>query len=168
MEKSVKFKQFQFLKGQAIERLQAIEVEAASAGLYPAGVSVCVEEALTWDALTLAYIGDAVYSLYVRERMMGMKINRVQVLHTIATECINAKAQSKALEAMEKSLTDDEAYVARRARNSNVHVPKSASVKEYRNATAFEAILGFLHITGQEERKQECMHDAYALTIARL
>ena len=115
----------------------------------------------------LAYIGDAVYSLYIRERMTEAGITKVQVLHNLVTECICAKAQSKVLHAWETTeyLTEMEKQVAKRARNSNVHVPKSATVQEYRASTAFEAVLGYLYQSGQTERLQILMKDAFHYTL---
>ena len=65
-------------------------------------------------------------------------------------------------------LTEDEHTIARRARNSNVNVPKSSSVREYRNSTAFEAVLGFLYETGQQDRLNELMKEAYSITLRGL
>lgn len=102
-----------------------------------------IEECLSADAVMLAYIGDAVYSMYVRERVVQMNITKVQVLHTIVTEFICAKSQAKVLLEIEDAFTEEEQAIARRARNSNVNVPKSSTVQEYRSSTAFEAVLGF-------------------------
>jgi len=113
----------------------------------------------------LAYIGDAVYSMYVRERVVQMNITKVQVLHTIVTEFICAKSQAKALLEIEDTFTEQEQAIARRARNSNVNVPKSSSVQEYRSSTAFEAVLGFLYETRQDERLQDVMKQAFSITL---
>lgn len=83
-----------------------------------------IEECLSADAVMLAYIGDAVYSMYVRERVVQMNISKVQVLHTIVTEFICAKSQAKVLLEIEDAFTEQEQAIARRARNSNVNVPK--------------------------------------------
>ena len=83
-----------------------------------------IEECLSADAVMLAYIGDAVYSMYVRERVVQMNITKVQVLHTIVTEFICAKSQAKVLLAIEDTFTEQEQAIARRARNSNVNVPR--------------------------------------------
>lgn len=113
----------------------------------------------------LAYIGDALYSLYVRQCLVGTGIDKVRVLHALVTEFICAKAQSAALLALEPTLTDDELAVAKRARNSHVNVPKSATVQEYRASTAFEAVLGYLSRTGQTARLQEIMRLAFEVTL---
>lgn len=120
----------------AIDKLKsAVKVEANGEGLLE-------------DSLMLAYIGDGVYTLFIRNRVVETGITKTQILHDVVTSFINAKAQAKVLLALEPSLTEDELLVAKRARNSNVHVPKSASVQEYRMSTAFEALLGLslIHI----------------------
>ena len=155
--KNVKFKQFQFLKNEAIKKLTALEQEPLRLRKRT------IEECLSTDAVMLAYIGDAVYSMYVRERVVQMNITKVQVLHTIVTEFICAKSQAKALLEIEDTFTEQEQ--ARRARNSNVNVPKSSSVQEYRSSTAFEAVLGFLYETRQEERLQDVMKQAFSITL---
>ncbi|MCI5708091.1 Mini-ribonuclease 3 [Veillonella caviae] len=158
----MKFKQFQFLKNEAIKKLISLDEE------YRPFEPKIVSEVLSSDAIMLAYIGDAVYSMYIRQRIADMNISKVQVLHTLVTEFVCAKAQSKVLQQLEMSFTDDEQHIARRGRNSNVNVPKSSSVKEYRNSTAFEAVLGFLYETGQQDRLYELMGQAYSITLRGL
>ena len=100
--KNVKFKQFQFLKNEAIKKLTALEEEPLRLR------NRTVEECLSADAVMLAYIGDAVYSMYVRERVVQMNITKVQVLHTIVTEFICAKSQAKVLLSIEDTFTEQE------------------------------------------------------------
>ena len=66
---------------------------------------------------------------------------------------------------IENTFTEDEQAIARRARNSNVNVPKSSTVQEYRSSTAFEAVLGFLYETRQEERLQDILGQAFSITL---
>ena len=156
----MKFKQFQFLKNQALQKLRELDGTGTAVS-----VPQSIEETLQEDVLTLAYLGDAVYSLYIRKRVTAMGINRVQVLHTLVTAFINAKAQAAALQVIEDDLTEEEASIIRRGRNANVNVPKSASVQEYRWSTAFESLLGFLYVTGQNQRLQDLMDQAYSYTL---
>ena len=155
----MKFKQFQFLKQEAIKKLILLDTEDHSFVSKPAS------EVLASDAVMLAYIGDAVYSMYIRQRVVEMSISKVQVLHTLVTEFICAKSQSKVLDQLESVLTENEQIIARRARNSNVNVPKSSTVQEYRSSTAFEAVLGFLYETRQDERLQHIMGQAFSITL---
>lgn len=144
------FKRFQFLRAEARRKLcQSKERSSLFLGTSP----LCdIERAAKEDSLTLAYLGDAVYSLYVREQVIATDITKVQVLHTLVTDLINAKSQAKALGVLEPLLDDTELSVMRRARNSQVNVPRSATVQEYRSSTAFEALVGFWYMSGQKER----------------
>ena len=83
----MKFKQFQFLKQEAIKKLILLDMEDHSFVSKPAS------EVLASDAVMLAYIGDAVYSMYIRQRVVERSISKVQVLHTLVTEFICAKSQ---------------------------------------------------------------------------
>lgn len=160
----MKFKQFQFLKGEALRKLKELDGTDA-----PVSVPQSIEETLQEDVLTLAYIGDAVYSLYIRERVIAMGITKVQVLHTLVTAFINAKSQAAVLAHLEEaSLDDAEVHIVRRGRNAHVNVPKSASVQEYRGSTAFEALLGFLYVTGQKERLYKFLGLAYSYTLQHI
>ena len=78
---------------------------------------------------------------------------------------ICAKSQAKVLLEIEDTFTEQEQAIARRARNSNVNVPKSSTVQEYRSSTAFEAVLGFLYETRQDERLQHIMGQAFSITL---
>ncbi len=103
--------------------------------------------------LQLAYIGDAVYAL--RIRLKALETGRgMQHLHRFTTGFVNARAQAKALEAIVDSLTDRELALVKRGRNAHARHPgpRSATTAEYSAATGFEALIGYLYLTGQEER----------------
>ena len=102
-------------------------------------------------SLELAYLGDALYDLYVREHLIA-KGGRVRALHREAISLVCAHAQSEALSRIAGELTDEEADVVRRARNCDQHPPKNADPGEYHRATALEALIGWLYVTGQQER----------------
>ena len=76
----------------------------------------------------------------------------MQILNSLASEMVSAKWQCQILYTLRDQLTERELKVCKRARNAHVHVPKSATVEEYREATAFEGLLGYLRLSGQEER----------------
>lgn len=105
-----------------------------------------------YDALSLAYIGDGYYSLYVRQRVLQTGITKVRVIHDVVTSIICAKAQARSFLALEEEFTEEEKVVAHRGRNANVHVPKSAEPWEYRYSTALEAVFGYLYSIGRKER----------------
>lgn len=111
------------------------------------------EELLNVNALDIAFVGDAVFSLYVREVMLTKHISNLNMLTVNTSKVVNAGNQYKLFRLLEPSLTPYEAELAHRARNSNIRSKaKNYSVTEYIYATAFEAIIGYLYLTGQEER----------------
>ncbi len=123
----------------------------------------------------LAYIGDAVYELYVRESLLkgGLKGERLDLdldeLHKEAVLRVCATAQAHALADLETFLMPDEADVARRARNVKVgRGPRSMPVLDYRHSTGFEAVIGYLYLLGRDTRLRELMSKALGLTEARL
>ena len=107
-------------------------------------------------SLELAYLGDALYDLYVRERLVAQG-GRVRSLHRHAIALVCAHAQSEALHRVEAALTEAEAAVVRRARNTRQTPPRNADIGEYHRATALEALIGYLYVTGQRERMNEVL-----------
>ncbi|WP_379136795.1 Mini-ribonuclease 3 [Paenibacillus sp. sgz500958] len=103
--------------------------------------------------IVLAYIGDAIYEVAVRQYLISLPNLRPNHLHRSATGFVSAKAQSAILHYLESELTEEEQEVARQGRNAKSgSVPKNANVLEYRHATAFECLIGYLYYTGQQER----------------
>ena len=102
-------------------------------------------------SLELAYLGDSLYDLYVREHLIA-RGGKVRALHREAITLVCAHAQSEALARIADALTDDERDVVRRARNTRQSPPKNADPGEYHRATALEALIGWLYVTGQRER----------------
>jgi len=103
--------------------------------------------------LVLAYIGDTIYDLFVRTYIIAMEDGTVHRLNSMAIEYVNAASQCCALHSIEAELTDEEKGIVRRGRNvKSGTVPKNAGVGEYRWATGLEALLGYLYLTGQNER----------------
>ena len=105
------------------------------------------------NPLQLAYIGDSVWELLVRSRLIYMG-RSARHIHKDAVACVNAHAQCEAFRRIEPLLTEAEADVARRGRNAHAHhaAPKNQDVADYRAATALEALIGYLYLTGQEVR----------------
>ncbi len=112
------------------------------------------------DGAALAFIGDAVYEIYVRKHVLAEAGSghqsmalKVDALHHGTVQFVNAEAQARAIRAMADDLPEEEQAVVRRARNHKPHsVPKHADVMDYKWATAFEALIGALHLAGEEER----------------
>jgi len=123
------------------------------------------EDLKNYSALGYAYLGDAVYERYVREYIMESRGNMpVEKYHVIATRFVCAAAQAKAVETLMETLSEEEEGVYRRGRNAKAHAaPKSSSPGEYRKATGFEALIGYLSINGREERVKELMKAAVDL-----
>ena len=123
-------------------------------------------DALNKESAALALVGDAVWSLYVRERLILRHDYKAGRLSRMACDYVNAAAQCKMLYAIEQSLTETESDVCRRARNERTGArAKNASVDEYRKATALEALMGFLYLTGREARLTELMEACFACVI---
>ena len=112
-----------------------------------------VSRARMLNPLQLAYIGDGVWELLVRSRLIYMG-RSARHIHKDAVACVNARAQAEAFRRIEAMLMEDEADVARRGRNAHAHhaAPKNQDAADYRAATALEALIGYLYLTGQEER----------------
>ena len=110
-------------------------------------------------SLELAFLGDTLWDLMVRERLVR-RGGRMKDLNRAAVKCVCAKAQSEALARVEPMLTEEEAAVARRARNARQTPTKNADPGEYHRATALEALVGWLYLTGQRARMEELMNAA--------
>lgn len=108
--------------------------------------------------LTWAYVGDAVYELYIRTHLTNITNLKPNRLHIEAIKYVKAQAQVNILKRLEKILTDEENDIVRRGRNAqNHHVAKNATIEEYAYSTAFEALIGFLYLTKQDERLKEIL-----------
>lgn len=105
-----------------------------------------------YSPLTLAYIGDCVYELYVRTYLIKDANHNVNKLHKSATKYVCCKAQAELYRKIENMLTDAELAVYKRGRNTKSHVPKNSEMKDYRIATGVEALIGYLYIKGENER----------------
>ena len=106
-------------------------------------------------ALRLAFIGDTICDLLVRTELMFSSAS-IKEMHARATGTVNAVSQAAMLDAIQHLLTEDEADIVKRARNSHPghSIPQAASREEYMKATAFEALMGYLYLTGQMRRAQ--------------
>lgn len=118
---------------------------------------------LTLPPLTLAYLGDALYEAFVRERLLELGHVRVNDLHRHALRYVRATAQAAILAHLMPQLSQQEQDVVRRGRNAKGHAaPKSADPAEYAASTGFEALLGYLHLAGQQARLAEILQAAAA------
>lgn len=108
--------------------------------------------------LTWAYVGDAVYELYVRENLVNNSKLKPNKLHKESIKFVKASAQASILKTLENDLSEREKEIVKRARNTkNHHLPKNADVSDYMYSTAFEGLIGYLYLTKQEERLKEIL-----------
>ncbi|MBE5813382.1 MAG: Mini-ribonuclease 3 [Clostridiales bacterium] len=108
------------------------------------------------NPLVLAYIGDSVFEVYVRTKVVNDGMFKTNKLHRLATEYVKAKAQAEALVKITENLTDDELNIVRRGKNANSNtIPKNADIADYKKATALEALIGYLFLSNKLERLDE-------------
>ncbi|OPJ54916.1 Mini-ribonuclease 3 [Alkalithermobacter paradoxus] len=112
--------------------------------------------------LVLAYMGDCIYELYVREYLINKYQNiKVNDLHKKAINFVKAKSQAMAIINIESELTEKEKSIVKRARNQKSNtVPKNADIIDYKYATAFEALIGYLHLNKENERMEHIINKA--------
>ena len=117
------------------------------------------EEVELMPPLTWAYIGDAVFELYIRNKLINETNLKPHKLHIEAIKYVKAKSQAETLNQIYETLTDEEKDIVRRGRNTqNHHLPKNSNVQEYMYATAFEALIGYLYLTKQHTRLKEILN----------
>ena len=117
-----------------------------------------ITEVKLMPPLTWAYIGDCVYELYIRTKLVNETKLKPHELHIKAIGYVKAKAQAEILKNIYDKLTEEEKDIVRRGRNAeNHHLPKNANVQEYMYSTAFEALIGYLYLTKQNERLKEIL-----------
>lgn len=113
---------------------------------------------------TLAYIGDVVYELYVREHVISNSHEQVNKLHKKTIKYVSAKAQAHIVECIEEELRDDEKDVLRRGRNAGANtVPKNTDVVTYKIATGFEALIGYLYLKKDQERLEYIINKSISI-----
>lgn len=124
---------------------------------------------MNYNGVTLAYIGDAVIELAIREMLIHSGITDTGRLSAAAQKLVCAPAQSNAVEKLLPLLTNEEEAAYKLGRNHRISgKPKHASVSEYSRATGLEAIFGYLHLTGNTERIRTLIQVAYEASFAEL
>lgn len=115
----------------------------------------------TVSPLKLAYLGDAVFELFIRTRVFDTTNGPVKNLHKKSSSVVNAAAQAALAATMKPLLTEDEDAIFRHGRNAKTSsVAKHADIHDYRNATGLEALFGYLYLSGQTERAISLLRDA--------
>lgn len=113
------------------------------------------------DIISLAFLGDSVYELFVREHVLLKKICTANRLHKAVVRYVNANAQAKAAKILIDELSETELSILKRGRNHKTKTKaKNVNLKTYKWATGFEALIGFLHVKGEDERLKIIMKRA--------
>ena len=111
------------------------------------------QEAKQYSPLALAFLGDSVYEVMVREQLLRQANRPARDLHALAVAHVRAAYQAQAAERLAELLTEEESDILRRGRNaSGISVPRHASTADYRKATGFECLFGYLYLCGNTER----------------
>lgn len=110
------------------------------------------EDLRMMSPLQLAYIGDAVFELLVRTAILSRDVS-VNKLHKEATKYVKANAQAESVIKLDEILTDEERSFIRRGRNARINSsPKNVDLRDYKYATGFECLMGYLYLSGNDER----------------
>ena len=127
-----------------------------------ASLPLTPQTARGYSPLALAFVGDSIYEAFFRANLLLAANQSAAKLHRTAVSFVRAGAQALAMQALLPLLTEEEADIYKRGRNAHSHtVPKNADVTEYRAATGFEALVGYLYLSGQTDRLTHVMEQAY-------
>lgn len=127
-------------------------------GAFGGNFNIKREDLNTYSPLVLAYAGDAVYELYIRTLLIGRGNAPVHKLHRQSITYVKAKAQSDTIHNLMEMLTPEEQDIVRRGRNAKSGtIPKNADVTDYKYATGFESLLGYLYLKGDYTRLLEVL-----------
>ena len=115
-------------------------------------------ESLNHNALVFAFVGDAVFTLYVRDFLASSSTKKAGLLHTATSKFVKASYQAKLIDLLDSQLTEKEHHIAKTARNLKTHnIAKNSSIEEYKKATSFESLVGYLYLTKQNQRLSEIL-----------
>lgn len=118
-----------------------------------------IKEIETYSPLTLAYIGDAVYELIIRTLVVAKGNKQVNKLHKESSSLVKASTQADMIENIKEILTEDEEVIFKRGRNAkSFSKAKNATMSEYRQATGFEALIGYLYLSKKSDRMIEIIN----------
>ena len=121
-----------------------------------------IEEVKLMPPLVWAYVGDCVYELFIRMKLVNTTKLNPHKLHIESIKHVKAKAQAETLNVIYEELSEEEKNIVRRGRNAqNHHLPKNAELVDYTYATAFEALLGYLYLIKKDERLNEILEKSY-------
>lgn len=152
-EEGLKEEHLKGLPAQSVQSGTLREMTAQALGLKDVDIR-------TYSPLVLAYIGDAVYELLIRTRVISRGSMRVSKMHKKSASLVKAETQANLIKILSEELTEEELAVYKRGRNAkSVTTAKHATMIDYRMATGFEALVGYLYLTDQTERLLALVHD---------
>ena len=123
---------------------------------YQEKMGIAKTDPAMYSPLVLAYIGDGAYELMIRAKVVSRGNMQVNKLHKKSTSLVKAQAQARMVRLLEPELTDEERAVFKRGRNAkSMTAAKNATIIDYRTATGFEALVGYLYLSEQYERLAE-------------
>lgn len=118
-----------------------------------------------YSPLALAYIGDSVHTLYIREEILKRGDRKAHDLHVLCSRYVKAASQARAIHLLMPELTEEEIEIYKRGRNAkSATVPKNAEVADYRAATGFEALVGVLYLNEKHERLYDILKRSMEIT----
>lgn len=122
-------------------------------------IPITQEQIKDRNSLVFAFVGDAVFSLFVRSYLADISTAKAGILHTETSKFVRASYQKKLLEVLESKLTDNEMSIVLTSRNAKTNnVAKNSNLEEYKKSTSFEALLGYLYLIGKNERLFELLN----------
>lgn len=152
-EEGLKEEHLKGLPAQSVQSGTLREMTAQALGLKDVDIR-------TYSPLVLAYIGDAVYELLIRTRVISRGSMQVSKMHKKSASLVKAETQANLIKILSEELTEEELAVYKRGRNAkSVTTAKHATMIDYRMATGFEALVGYLYLTDQTERLLALVHD---------
>lgn len=123
-----------------------------------------LEKLLKTNLLPLAFIGDSVHTVFVREKVLEQGVNKMDNYNTLASKFCKASTQAKVINALIPLLSEEEHEIVRRGRNAKPkHQAKNASTADYAYATSFEILVGYLYLKGDEKRLNEILNFSISL-----
>lgn len=126
--------------------------------------SIKKQNICTYSPLTMAYIGDAIYEIIIRSMVVGGGNEQVNHLHKKSSNLVKAETQAKMILGLQEELTEKEMGIYKRGRNAKSFTSaKNASITEYRTATGFETLMGYLYMEGRTERIFELIKKGISL-----
>lgn len=128
------------------------------------GGTLTEEQVRMMNPVKLAYIGDVVYELYIRMYVIHVEKRGVNLLNKKTVSFVNAGAQARVARSLEEILTENEWMILKRGRNQkSLTPPKNANIGDYKYATGFESLIGYLYLMGETERVREIVMHAVSL-----